>query len=182
MLTASAVSPHVAQQNHNKTNRTSPAKLAGTKAACVGCTWPEPCRVGDCLACREPCVEQDGLVQAQGHTGLSQSPACPVRGSVVPLAAGLFTMSMVLLCEGALAAAFLPQKPLGASFHSSCSKITDSNVVSLGNLPRSCAQGPPGSGARERCSQPYASVQKCRCQAQPHAQEWQGGTFTTLPK
>lgn len=89
---------------------------------------------------------------------------------------------MVLVCGRALAAAFLPQKSLGASFHSSCSKIIDSNVVSLGNLPGSCAQGPPGSEATEGCSQPHGSVQICRFQAQPHAQEWQGGIFSTLPK
>lgn len=89
---------------------------------------------------------------------------------------------MVLVCGRALAAAFLPQKSLGASFHSSCSKIIDSNVVSLGNLPGSCAQGPPGSEATEGCSQPHGSVQICRFQAKPHAQEWQGGIFSTLPK
>lgn len=138
--------------------------------------------MGDALACREPCVEQDGPVWAHGHTGLSESPACPVCGSVVLFPAGLLMVCTAMVCGRASAAAFLPQKQLGASFHSSCSKIIDSNVVSLRNLPRSCAQGRLGSEATEGCSQPHRSVQKCRFQAQPHAQEWWGGIFTTLPK
>lgn len=102
-----------------------------------------------------------------------------LRGGHVPFAAGSLTVCTVLVRGRAKAAAFLPQKPLGASFHSSCSKIIDSNVVSLGNLPRSCAQGPSGSEATEGCSQPHAV---CRFQAQPHDQEWQGGTIIALPK